>query len=276
MTAAAATPSSQSDESSEANRRAEVHRVLQGTNPQAVLGLVAGQKASKAEVRRLYLRLSLLVHPDKCDDPRAAEAFRRLSDAYRHIAEGAPWVHGSEGESWFDSDGWDQGDDPFEAFRRAAKGFAASAEDSDELLKGAEDLINRHGALAVGGAVGGASGLAAGAAIGAMVGGSIGALFGGALGAVEAFEDPRCRCKRGVSNCDRCREERDRRAERGGRTGAAASGAVDGGSLGAAAGATIGGTLGLLGGLLSGVVAGGIASKCGIVGDPSGRTESRT
>ena len=49
--------------------------------------LRVGRGASAKEVQRAYLRLSLLVHPDKCGHPRAAEAFAVLTDAREALAK---------------------------------------------------------------------------------------------------------------------------------------------------------------------------------------------
>ena len=48
-----------------------------------VLGL--HPSASKSEVRRKFRYLSLLVHPDKNPSPRAAEAFKVLTEAYKSV-----------------------------------------------------------------------------------------------------------------------------------------------------------------------------------------------
>ena len=51
----------------------------------AVLALDPG--ASAGEVKKAYWRLSLLVHPDKCAHPRAAEAFAALAKARDELAD---------------------------------------------------------------------------------------------------------------------------------------------------------------------------------------------
>uniref|UniRef100_A0A7S3K6Y9 J domain-containing protein n=1 Tax=Aureoumbra lagunensis TaxID=44058 RepID=A0A7S3K6Y9_9STRA len=38
--------------------------------------------ASAAEIRKKYLKRSVMVHPDRCSDPRATAAFQRVSEAY--------------------------------------------------------------------------------------------------------------------------------------------------------------------------------------------------
>lgn len=49
-------------------------RMQAGANAYKLLGVE--QKATAAEVRKAYWKLSLLVHPDKCDHPGAADAFQ--------------------------------------------------------------------------------------------------------------------------------------------------------------------------------------------------------
>jgi curved DNA-binding protein CbpA len=53
----------------------------------AVLALQPG--ASAGEVKKAYWRLSLLIHPDKCSHPRAAEAFAALAKARDELADGS-------------------------------------------------------------------------------------------------------------------------------------------------------------------------------------------
>lgn len=52
-------------------------------DPHAALGLSRG--AGAAAVRRRYRELALLVHPDKCEHARAAEAFAVLTRCYKAI-----------------------------------------------------------------------------------------------------------------------------------------------------------------------------------------------
>ncbi|NXX48677.1 DJC14 protein, partial [Tricholaema leucomelas] len=53
-------------------------------NPFEVLGLELA--ASDAELRRAYRRLAVLVHPDKCQHPRAEEAFKVLRAAWDRVS----------------------------------------------------------------------------------------------------------------------------------------------------------------------------------------------
>lgn len=50
-----------------------------GANAYKMLGL--DQKAAAGDIRKAYWKLSLLVHPDKCDHPGAADAFQALAAA---------------------------------------------------------------------------------------------------------------------------------------------------------------------------------------------------
>ena len=43
---------------------------------------------TEEDVRRRYRTLAMRLHPDKCSVPRAEEAFKRVSEAYRsHSAQ---------------------------------------------------------------------------------------------------------------------------------------------------------------------------------------------
>ena len=60
----------------------EVRRVCSLTRPSAWKVLGVERRASLAECRQRYRELVLLVHPDKCDDPRAGAAFRAVHEAF--------------------------------------------------------------------------------------------------------------------------------------------------------------------------------------------------
>eukprot|EP00966_Prymnesium_polylepis_P177968 4121212-Prymnesium_polylepis.1 len=45
--------------------------------------------ASENDIRKKFLRLSRLVHPDKSDHPRASEAFQRLTSFYEAATRAA-------------------------------------------------------------------------------------------------------------------------------------------------------------------------------------------
>lgn len=52
---------------------ASFQRQQAGAHAYKMLGV--DQKATAAEIRKAYWKLSLLVHPDKCDHPGAQDAF---------------------------------------------------------------------------------------------------------------------------------------------------------------------------------------------------------
>ena len=55
-----------------------------GDDPYAVLGLAPD--ADAAALRRAYRRLALRLHPDKCAEPNAREAFNAMAAAYKRIS----------------------------------------------------------------------------------------------------------------------------------------------------------------------------------------------
>lgn len=42
---------------------------------------------SKSEVKKKYWKLSLLIHPDKCDHPKAQAAFAAVNDAAKTLQD---------------------------------------------------------------------------------------------------------------------------------------------------------------------------------------------
>lgn len=64
-----------------AERCDTVARVLTAAHAFDALGLPA-VAADRAAVKAAYRRVALAVHPDKSDDPRAEQAFKRLGEAY--------------------------------------------------------------------------------------------------------------------------------------------------------------------------------------------------
>lgn len=79
-------------------RAAEVERILKtlsttdaapggkepaAANPYLVLGLEP--TATSGQIRKAFMRQSLLIHPDKCDHPQAATAFHELSKAAKEL-----------------------------------------------------------------------------------------------------------------------------------------------------------------------------------------------
>ena len=63
-----------------------IRRVLQAEDDFAALGLPVCI-AAPAVVRSAFRRLSLRVHPDKCDHPQSALAFQRIADAFEALHE---------------------------------------------------------------------------------------------------------------------------------------------------------------------------------------------
>eukprot|EP00035_Acanthoeca_spectabilis_P026120 m.461410 g.461410 ORF g.461410 m.461410 type:complete len:212 (+) comp22298_c0_seq1:201-836(+) len=65
-----------------------VEQILTARGPREVLSLKRGtslQTVSQSQLRRAYHNLCLEVHPDKCPDPRAQQAFQRLSAAFDEL-----------------------------------------------------------------------------------------------------------------------------------------------------------------------------------------------
>ena len=51
--------------------------------------LEIGQDATATQVRKAYLTLAILVHPDKCDLPQSAAAFQALTSAVEKLQSGS-------------------------------------------------------------------------------------------------------------------------------------------------------------------------------------------
>lgn len=49
--------------------------------------MMLNYNASDEEIKKQYRQLSLLVHPDKCQDPRAADAFHVLESCYKTLLD---------------------------------------------------------------------------------------------------------------------------------------------------------------------------------------------
>ena len=121
-----------------------VERVLSAADEFAVLELPL-HPVGQAAVRKAYRRVSLLVHPDKVNHPRASEAFRRCFDAMklliderrqaarlRQIQSGNSSA-ASDGESQLPSDTrwWD----------------AASVGDMEQAFRNLEEYLEAQGAF---------------------------------------------------------------------------------------------------------------------------------
>ena len=61
------------------------------------MGVEAGAK--NVDVKKRYMRLSLLIHPDKCSHPRAQTAFQAVSKASKELQAG-PWHHTPAGSAY--------------------------------------------------------------------------------------------------------------------------------------------------------------------------------
>ena len=57
--------------------------ILDASSSAAALDVQAD--AAPSDIRTAFRRRALQVHPDKCSDPQAAEAFRKLSEAYEEL-----------------------------------------------------------------------------------------------------------------------------------------------------------------------------------------------
>ena len=53
--------------------------------PDAYALMGVDSSAAAGEIKRRYWRLSLTIHPDKCDHPRAAEAFDAIARAAKDL-----------------------------------------------------------------------------------------------------------------------------------------------------------------------------------------------
>ncbi|KAL4855003.1 DnaJ subfamily C member 14 [Chlorella vulgaris] len=56
-------------------------------DPYEVLGLGEQTELAAGEVKKRYWRLSLLIHPDKCDHPRAHDAFQAVTAAAKELQD---------------------------------------------------------------------------------------------------------------------------------------------------------------------------------------------
>ncbi|KAK0629819.1 hypothetical protein B0T17DRAFT_615553 [Bombardia bombarda] len=74
-------------EAKEWDKDAEIDRILKAfrLNAYAVLGLKPG--APESDIKNLYRRKSLLIHPDKTKNPQAPDAFDRLKKAQTELMD---------------------------------------------------------------------------------------------------------------------------------------------------------------------------------------------
>jgi len=70
-----------------------------GDDYYAILGIAKG--ASDDEIKKAYRKLALRLHPDKCQDPGAEEAFKRVGEAFSVLSDSDKREvydrHGAEG-----------------------------------------------------------------------------------------------------------------------------------------------------------------------------------
>jgi len=260
----------QREPASETSRHAEVSRILQAKSAREVLGLVEGTHNSTGW-RRAYLQKSLMVHPDKCKHPQAGEAFRRLTDAYKHLTVGTPWHFSHDGFQESSPEGNATGNhsrsatvntprgrgdnfnnrtgdegyspDPFDFFARAAReAFQAGDISQETFSRMFEDLLSKPAVATV------ACGTS-GALVGAAFGKAVGSLLGEIVDGVDStMARSSCRCRHSpYGRCGACRTKMAR-----GTSGSAEAGGIAGLLIGSVLGAVVGG--------ISGATAAGAAS----------------
>ena len=79
------------DEAAESQRRAAeaaVNRTLKAKDHHAVLGVA--EPISPTRLKKAYRRLCLQLHPDRCQAPRAEEAFKRVQEAFAALDQNGP------------------------------------------------------------------------------------------------------------------------------------------------------------------------------------------
>lgn len=105
-----------------------VIEILNASTHYEVLGVP--ETVDSAALRRAYLTKSVQVHPDKCNDPKATEAFQRVAEAWQVLSN-------EETRAQYDArDKYDQADDgkphttytppPPPSFQEALFAFAAA------------------------------------------------------------------------------------------------------------------------------------------------------
>jgi len=66
--------------------RDRINKILSSSDPYVVLGI--SKTATKDEMKKAYFKAALLVHPDKTKEPKAEEAFKKLSHVYQALRDG--------------------------------------------------------------------------------------------------------------------------------------------------------------------------------------------
>ena len=130
-----------------------IEEILNASNHYKVLSV--SESVESAELRRAYLTKSVKVHPDKCSDPRATEAFQRVAEAWTVLSN-------EETRAEYDARGKQDAADnnskpytppPPPSFQDALFAFAAAASDAmrggsaagsmAQTMFWAEKLVNR-------------------------------------------------------------------------------------------------------------------------------------
>ncbi|CAJ1407736.1 unnamed protein product [Effrenium voratum] len=117
----------------------EVRRILRARSHLACLDF--DEAPEPAELKKSYRRLSLLVHPDKCQETDAKAAFQKLSEAFEALRESAsderPAKRQNTSTRWWDTT-WEE----FERrFRHREKGEAAREAEFDRGVKAQQSLL---------------------------------------------------------------------------------------------------------------------------------------
>ena len=90
-----------------------------------ILGL--SKTASTGEIKKAYRKKSIKVHPDKNKDPKADEAFKKLSQAYTTLSDHQKRAtydrFGNEEDFFRAQQGQGQGQNPFHAYVKQWKMF---------------------------------------------------------------------------------------------------------------------------------------------------------
>ena len=63
----------------------EVARILKASNLYEILGVE--KTCDNNDLKRSYRKIAAKVHPDRCKDPGATEAFQKVSHAYQTLSD---------------------------------------------------------------------------------------------------------------------------------------------------------------------------------------------
>jgi len=64
-------------------------QVAAAANHFETLGIADFEKCNVEDIKKVYRKLTLVVHPDKCSDERAADAFGKIDKAYKILSDPA-------------------------------------------------------------------------------------------------------------------------------------------------------------------------------------------